>query len=263
MLTVVWSPVAGQAGTTTVFCALSYCLSKKCKQDENVLMFRTKLKNSHIAEVTAASSFGLNYSDIRPKSGFSFDEIIEDKNVDRLLMSYAAGLQLRGVIKENAIKLAPSLFAIEGSRSRHREIYEDEMKKTVPAIFKAAESEYSQVIVEAESGFSTLNHTLFELADRIVVCLPQNNFAFHIFNQKTLPENKMYAVFGQYDPNSVLNARNLGKMLPFGKRYTVFPYLTSLKNAYSAGKLIKEFEELSSSEEGFEFEKALEELLEK
>lgn len=257
MLNLVWSPVAGQAGTTTAFCALSYFLSKRCELGEKVLMLRTKLGKSSVSELMASSLFGLNRGSYNTDPMLVFDEITGDKNMDRLLMSYVAGLQLKGVINENAIKLNSSLYVIEAGKSRHRELYESELNNALPAIIKASQSDYKHVCIEAASGFSSLNHTLFELADIIFVCLPQNTFAFQNINRRVMSNEKMYAVFGLYDYDSVLNSKNLSRILPFGKRYTELPYLTSLKNAYSAGELMKEFEELSCSAGGFEFEKTI------
>lgn len=261
MLTVVWSPVSGQAGVTTIFCAISYYLSKKCGLGESVLMLRTKRKIAALTEVMDASSVGIVRGNGSGTSRFTFEEMTGDKNIDRLLMSYAAGLQLKGVIKENVLKLCSNLFVIEGSRSKHREIFENEMINVVPAILRAAADDYTEIVLEAESGFSALNHSLFELADKIIVCLPQNIFAIRTFNGLRIPEDKTRFVFGRYDPDSVLSARNLGKLLREKSRLGIFPYFSSINNAYSAGKLLKEFEELSCSEYGKDFEKELDRIL--
>lgn len=262
MLTVVWSPVNGQAGVTTIFCAVSYYLSKQCELGQNVMMLRTKRKNASITEVMDAAAFGIDRMESSGRPRFTFEEMTGDRNIDRLLMSYSAGLRLKGVIKENALKLCSSLYTIEGSSSRHREIFEKEMMNVIPSIVKAASDDYSEVVLEAEDGFSMLNHTIFELADRIIVCLPQNVFAIRALNNLRLPEDKINIVFGQYDPNSVLSARNLGKLLPFKCKTGSFPYLCSIKNAYSAGKLLKEFEEITCSEFADEFNRSMEKILE-
>ncbi len=261
MLTVVWSPVSGQAGVTTGFCAIAYHMSRQCELGQNVLMLRTKRKNAAISEVMDASSFGINRSDVSGKVRFTFEEMTGDKNIDRLLMSYAAGLQPKSIIRDNVLKPGSSLHVIEGSKSRHRDIFENEMINVIPSILRAANDEYAEVVLEAESGYSTLNHTLFELADRIIVCLPQNIFAIRALSGMRIPEDKISIIFGMFDPDSVLSARNLGKLLPFKCRTGVFPYLCSIKNAYSAGKLLKEFEELNCSEYGNGLNKEFERVL--
>ncbi len=260
MLTLIWSPVEGQAGSTTMLCLCGYYVAKKAGIGERVLLTRTRLKEPAICEIMDAQRFGVKVSAAKNAYDMTFEEATGNKNLDRLLMSYAAGFRLLELIENNSLSLGSKLYVLEGSKSKRRESYEKEMLGIIESFAKAATHSFEHVFLEAESGDTGLNEKLFELADRIIVCLPQNIFVLRQFNEYKMPWEKVRLVFSNYDETSVLNYKSLGRQLTAGLKPKYIPYLGSIKNAYSAGMLQKEFEELMSyGRNGLE--KELEEIL--
>lgn len=256
----VWSPFKGQAGTTTALCTCAYYSARTSAANERTLMMRTKLKNTGIVEVMDAAKFGLSTSVRRRDYQMGFEEATGDRSIDRLLMAYAAGFQLMDTLEANVIPLDSKLYVLEGSRSNSRDIYEKEMSSTIEKILKVACFNFKNVFVEAEAGKNSVNSILFEAADRIIVCIPQNIFALRELQNLELPKEKMAYLVGNYDEDSILTAKNLALQLRSNVPLKGLKYLSSLKNSYSAGSLKRELEMILSNPQN-EIAKSLEEVL--
>ncbi len=231
MLTVIWSPVYGQTGTTTITCALAAASAKY--GTESVLLMRTKFKQTGLCQIMdrtiSHSHFGMNAA-----------------GIDKVLMAEASGLVLKSSFENALINLEDGFFIMEGSRSIHREVFEKELNKGILSILKTAKENYGCIYVEAENGESDENTVLFQKADRILVCLPQNLYVINSYlEQDIAKEKKRINIIGRYMEDSTLNITNLNRRFHKQLYYSFLPFYYSeeLMDAYSAGRLNECFEE--------------------
>lgn len=236
MLIVFWSPVSGQAGTSTIFCSCAYFMSRMMGNVE-MLMLRTKYKISGLMEI-------LDSREKRFSTEEKWQRTALTSGIDHLFAAHAAGMPMGQVVKHRVVSLQEGLVVLEGTAGAHQEVYERELMESITDILEAVREQYQIVLLEAESGESSWNQSIMDAADYVVICLPQNLTVTDRFFQLPQPEKKLCYVFGKYQADTILNRHNLIRRYRKQTKGEIlcFPYQTGLMEAYSSGRIIEYLE---------------------
>ncbi|NLK27903.1 MAG: hypothetical protein GX306_06125 [Clostridiales bacterium] len=232
MKIVFWSPVHGQAGTTSNLLTISILMGllyeKKC------LLTHTHFTLNNLE----APLVGSNSKDVETSSFF------QDVGLDALIRNFKAA-KLKQEDIENCCISFPDihLCLLPGTSKRNRISFEYEMDLLVLSLLKNMEESMDIVFVDLCSGHNSLSSKIISEADLTVINLSQNielmDTYFSSF-EKVLPGNKFYLI-GNYDSKSKYNLNNLQRRY---RKYIktnnsgVIPYNTAFLDALNDGRII-------------------------
>lgn len=250
MKIVFWSNVHGQPGTSSNMLAAAMM---------NDLMYRNR-------SILLQTQFELNDLEI-PLLSEARREQIRSYNVgvDRLIQGIRSGMSAKQLLTSSCISLARQCIDfLPGTNVRYKEIFDKEIRETFRGILSLAQDCYEMVFVDASTEISDFMDTLFEEADLIVVNLSQNRRVIEDFLHKyTIDYKKMVFLFGNYDPDSDINVRNVCNRFKNLKKELTFvlPYNTDFRDAASKASLSEFFLQNMGCEEDDENYYFIEELM--
>ena len=230
MKIVFWSPVHGQAATTSNLLTVAI----------------TSVLNNKYKNLITQSHYNLNNFE-RPIIGTSIKELSEqfaDVGVDALAR-FQKTIPLNEEIIENCCisLLSQRLNLLPGTTMLNEELFEKEMISAFPSILKASEEYHDIVFVDANSGRrNKITNKILEEADLIVVNHSQNISVIEdFFNNYSFDEKKTLYLIGNYNYQSKYNLRNLiNSYKQFNKsNLAAIPYNVEYLDAQSSGEAIK------------------------
>lgn len=227
---VFWSPVAGQAGTTTSLLAAAACLGMEYSTRLLVL--------GHLQSGYAALERGFYYSSaIRDNGGGS------DMGIDALLRLLQTRKLEPGLFRNYTLPLLRDrLDLLPGSgKSDTEAVFFEE--GVLASLLATARQAYDLVFMDGGSGYTSLwTNVLQAQADILVVCLPQNRLVleqyFHSSNPPGRSETKKLLVFGQYDSQSALTVKNILRQFRQQKPAYPIPHHSGWLDAVQHGDAI-------------------------
>lgn len=206
---VFWSPVAGQAGTTTNLIAAASCLGMEYSAR---LLLLGHLRSEYAA--VARAFYSLSEMD---------DKHTSDVGIDSLLRLLQNRKLEPAMLRDYALPLLQDRLDLLPGSMKPDDLFQDTSQTWLTPLLQIARYAYDLVLIDGGSG-STPNR-LWNEADILVVCLPQNRLLlerfFQTFESERTHERRTLFIIGQYDPHSRLTVKNL--MRQFRGLRTAYP----------------------------------------
>lgn len=198
MKIVFWSPMHGTGATSNL---LAFAFAASQSMGHSILLTQTH--------------YNLNNLEEPLMGGIADDrEFYRDTGIDAVVRHFKAGSLSREVIDNCSIGITDRLSLLAGTRQASRQTYDSGvMHKIVGHVIDAAQEYYDWVIVDANSGYANGTADLLQDADIVVVTLRQDTgmidalFANEEFTR--IDRNKVFYLFGSYDPDSRCNLTNI------------------------------------------------------
>lgn len=226
-----WSPVHGQAGTTSNILATAMIAG---------MVYRNKC-------ILAQTHFNFNNLEAPLVGSNSKNEAssdyFRDVGLDALVRSFKAA-KLNNEVLENCCISLPNtnVSLLPGTAKSNKESYEYEMDIVLLNLLRTIEEFSGIVFVDLSSGRHPLSLKIMADSDLIVVNLSQNMGIVDAYftHYKELIQGKVFYLFGNYDGNSKYNINNIRRR--YRKDITstnsgVIPYNTSYLDAQCDGKV--------------------------
>lgn len=251
-----WSPMHGTGVTANV---LAISLSVATTEDKSMLLTETG------EDVMSARLFP-NTSQ-SPKRSFQ-----EETGIDGVIRYFKAGMLSRQLMEDCTTTLSGRLALLSGTGPGTRMSTDSEsLRKIVGRIFDIAQDYYDWVVIDTESGYSEASLDTLNEADIVVINLRQNRQMLDTLfcNEEflKLDSNKLFYLFGSYDPNSKYNLSNLRRMYKHinNSNSGGLPHCTTFMDAIADRRTLRYFSTGMVAEEygEREFFKALEEVRKK
>ncbi len=224
---VFWSPVPGQAGTTTNLLAAATCMGLEYSAR---LLLLGHLQNSYAA-VERAYFQPTAWNGIHaPDTGIdALIRLLKNRKLEPVMLrDYAHPL------------LRDRLDILPGS-IKQDDVFIEMAKEWLTPLLEVARRAYDVVLLDGGSGSgSAWNELLRQKADVWVICLPQNRLMLERFFQSaeaaTLQSRKTLLVFGQCDPYSTFTVKNLMRQFHIGTSIYPVTHNTGWMDAVQHGE---------------------------
>lgn len=221
-----WSPVHGQASTTSNALATAFVAAIQLEQ-------KTLLTHTHYTRSTLEASLMKNL----PVS----TQIYDDLGLDALArLAKSNRLKTSSIPDYTHTLLKRRLDLLTGTTKKDPTLFEN-MSEVIPTVFELARKEYDLTIIDAHSGSrDQVSNKAMQQADLIVVNLTQNiSVLDRFFNKEDWHESlnsKPYIiVLSQYDEQSRYSVKNIQRKYKHkGKIYTV-PYNSQFRDSCNDG----------------------------
>ncbi|OME50690.1 hypothetical protein BSK66_24815 [Paenibacillus odorifer] len=226
---VFWSPVSGQAGTTTNLLAAATCMGLEYSAR---LLMLGHLQNDYAAVERAY---------YRPTERES--RHTPDAGIDALLRLLKNRKLEPVMLRDYALPLLRDRLDILPGSIKQEDVFIETAKEWLISLLAVARRAYDVVLLDGGSGSgSAWNELLRQQADVWVVCLPQNRLLLERFFQSAevamLQSRKTLLVFGQYDPYSTLTVKNLMRQFRIGTPAYPLVHHTGWMDAVQHGEAI-------------------------
>lgn len=227
MKIVFWDGDYGSIGTTTAMISMAYCVSEACRKKTVVLSMQFS--------ANAMEKYITGKRKIR-------ESVFEEMGIEQIRRLVKAGIADRDSADSYCYSCSDFLDFLPGyvACKGHNPVYEYE--SVVIKMFEYLEKKYDFVFCDASHTEKGIRQRLFEAADMLVICFPQNIFSLKFFRKELLPAQlPVFYLFTQYDRNSKQNLNNLRTLRKELKKNnsSFLPYCTEIKDGCADGALIQ------------------------
>ena len=195
-----WSPLHG-TGATANLMALMLAVSEEC--DRSILLTQTHFSMNDLEGPLTAELEGANR-----------DDYFFNMGIDAVIKYFKAGMLSKEILEGCATDITDRISLLAGTRQCSRTAFENGIvSRIVGHIFDASQEFYDWVVIDTNSGFSQTSTAILKDADIVAVTLRQNRSLLDgLFKNETfceLDNNRIFYIFGSYDPDSKYNLNNL------------------------------------------------------
>lgn len=223
-----WSPFHGQGQTSNlhVTAFIMGLLHRK-----RVLMMQTHFCQNNLERPLVGRNVGLR--------GNGENELFDDVGLD-VAVTYSIMNHLNREIFEKCCFSLPGtpLLLLPGTEIKNKETFDRDIGNHVSRVIRDAERCADFVLIDANSGEDKLSLQLMSQADLVIVNLTQHRHVLEKFFQDYyelfLDNEKVFYLFGDYDPNSSYNLHNCRKKYSRflnSKNSGIIPYSTMYMDA--------------------------------
>lgn len=226
-----WSPIHGQAGTTSNI--LSTALISGLYYKKKCLLTQTHFIYNNLESPLVGSN----------SKNISSSDFFRDVGIDTLIRCFKAA-KITGEILDNCCISLPNTTVklLPGTSKSNRDSFEHEMDSVIINLLRTVEKMTDLVYIDICSGNNALSYRIMKDCDLTVINLSQNIELIDSYfteYQDRLP-NKVFYLFGSYDRDSKYNIHNLRRR--YWRSITrhnsgVIPYNTGFMDASCDGKL--------------------------
>ncbi|MED4599658.1 hypothetical protein P9314_02930 [Paenibacillus validus] len=211
---VFWSPISGQAGTTSNLIAAAALLG--LEYSSRLLLL------GHLQSEYAAIERGF----YPRRSWTSKADVTSDVGIDALLRLLQNRKLEPKLLRNYTLPLLAERLDILPGSNKPDVSFVSSARDWLDSLLELTRRAYDLVLVDGGSGdVSEWTRGLLRQADLLVVCLPQNILkleqAFPLVEAQLLSNRKLLLVFGQVDPRSSLTIKNV--MRQFYRREPAYP----------------------------------------
>ncbi len=223
-----WGNVHGQPRTTSNMVAVA--IATALLHNRRCLLMQTHFNLNHLETYLIGN---------RENSR----DVFLDIGIDGLARSIKLEPLMEKTIENYSIPLLNKKLALlPGTTSHNRDLYKNDMGRTLYIILKEAVRYYDYVFVDINSGSDQISEIVIKQSDLIAVNLCQNKSVLDDYFTTWQWKNKniMYLI-GSYDKNSSYNINNLKNLYrPLRKSpVSEIPYSTGFMDAQSNGSVLK------------------------
>ena len=226
-----WSPVHGQAGTTSNILATALITGMVCKK--RCLLTQTHFNFNNLE----APLVGSNSKNV------ASSEYFRDVGLDALVRCFKAAKISSEVLENCCISLPnTNVSLLPGTSKNNKDSFEYEMDAVFLNLLRTMEEIISIVFVDICSGNNPLSFKIMDDSDLVVVNLSQNMGivdAYFTYYKERI-QSKVFYLFGNYDRNSKYNINNIRRrycMAITPMNSGVIPYNTAYLDAQCDGKV--------------------------
>lgn len=212
MVVAFYSPMHGQAGTTSNM--LSIALLLTLKFNKKICLMEGHFKKNALESMLIKRP---NEDEFSYFEDFGIDlmirgNVLSQSKEERLLNSSFSFLN-------NQIHLLP------GTRQVNQEIFEESIQPHIIEIIEIADQCHDMVFIDMNASKDRWTNQILKRADLIVVNISQNPWLIQQFDERSEQEKFLYLI-GNYDKKSQFNQTNLRYLFPFlSKKNTIaIPY---------------------------------------
>lgn len=229
---VFWSPVSGQAGTTSNLIAAAALLG--LEYSSRLLL----LGHSQSEYASIERSF------YPRRNWMSKADASSDAGIDSLLRLLQNRKLEPNMLRDYTLPLLADRLDILPGSNKPDASFVSSAQYWIAPLLELTKRAYDVVLLDGGSGnVSEWTQALLCQADLLVVSLPQNVLkleqAFPILEAQLLPNQKLMLVFGQYDPRSALTVKNVKRQ--FHRREPAYPIVhnTGWLDATQQGEAVR------------------------
>lgn len=231
MKIVFWSPMHGQAGTTSNLLVISILTGLLYKK--KTLITQTQFNYNNLEAPL------VSYNTKNNKSTAFFQGV----GIDSLIRSFKAAKPDFETIDNCCISFPnTNLMLLPGTIKNNREAFEEDMSVLASKIFKDVEEFVDVIFLDVCSGSNPLSKQLMKEADLTVINLSHNLNVIENFlaEQPVVAEEKLFYLFGNYDSRSKYNINNLRRKYKVinSKNSGVIPTNVAFMDSQIDGKVI-------------------------
>lgn len=230
-----WSPIHGQAGTTSNMIATS--LLSGIQYRKKCLITQTHFNHNNLE----APLVGYN------SKHSASSEFFQDVGLDMLIRCFKSTRMDEELLDNCCISLSnTNLELLPGTSKWNKDSFDYEMNLVMLNLLRTMEKYTEIIYLDLCSGNNPLSLKIIADSDLTVVNLDQNMAMIDNYfssNFSVIPGNVFY-LFGNYDPNSKYNINNIRRRYfkrMSSKNSGVIPYNTSFRDAQSDGSVIEFF----------------------
>lgn len=227
-----WSPVHGQAKTTSNMIAIAIFSTILYEQNNMIMQTNFNFNNLEIPLVGTHTKVVGEYFN-------------GDIGLDALSRSIKSEPLNKEVIHNCSISmLNQGLNLLPGTTKSNREYYEDKLIPVLPSIINSIEQNYDMVFIDTNSGLSDeITKRVIQVSDIVVVNLCQNKAVLDdYFKENPFEEfsNKLFYLLGNYDKKSKYSVTNIKRIYKsfIKNNIAVIPYNTKYMDSISSGNAI-------------------------
>ena len=227
MRIVYWSPLSGQSGTTSNIMATSIMSILKLKK--KVLLINAQ-HDKHSMENALI--------------GFMSSEMLEDIGIDVLLRNMKINQVNADTIKNASFSFFGEQLDFLPGTTKEKNQFEKDMLQSFNRILDIANSIYDYVFIDIGSGMNEINIKVIDVAEQVVVNLPQSRVPIESFmredNPLTIHKDKFIYLIGNYNCNSRYNIKNLVRSFhDFKGKISAIPFNVDYLDAISDSEVIR------------------------
>lgn len=228
MKIVFWSNVHGQSGTTSNLMAIAVMSTLLYQYKNLVTQTHFNMNNLEVPLVSTSSK--------------ADKEFFMDLGIDALARCIKSAPLDADVFESCSISLLDKqLNLLPGTTKDNREIFENDISKTIFGILQAASKYHDFVFIDTNSGKNELTMKIIKDSDIVIVCLNQNKSMLEDYSRNyEIQDKKVFYLIGNYDYHSRYNLHNLRKCFSWLKNdnSAIIPYNTEYMDAQSDGQVI-------------------------
>jgi MinD-like ATPase involved in chromosome partitioning or flagellar assembly len=228
MKIVFWSNVHGQSGTTSNLMAIAVMSTLLYQYKNLVTQTHFNMNNLEVPLVSTSSK--------------ADKEFFMDLGIDALARCIKSAPLDAEVFESCSISLLDKqLNLLPGTTKDNREIFENDISKTIFGILQAASKYHDFVFIDTNSGKNELTMKIIKDSDIVIVCLNQNKSMLEDYSRNyEIQDKKVFYLIGNYDYHSRYNLHNLRKCFSWLKNdnSAIIPYNTEYMDAQSDGQVI-------------------------
>lgn len=211
---VFWSPISGQAGTTSNLIASAALLG--LEYSSRLLLL------GHLQSEYAAIERGF----YPRRTWMSKADVPSDVGIDALLRLLQNRKLEPKLLQDYTLPLLAERLDILPGSNKPDVSFVSSAQDWLGSLLELTKRAYDLVLLDGGSGNETeWTRALLHQADLLVVCLPQNSLkleqVFSLAKAQILANRKVLLVFGQYDPRSAFSVKNI--MRQFLRREPAYP----------------------------------------
>lgn len=228
-----WSPIHGQAGTTSNIIAASLIAGMEFRK--KVVLTQTHFNYNNLE----APIVGSNSSNKDSKNYFM------DVGLDALVRCFKAAKLTKETLENCCISLSnTNMLLLPGTTKINRETFDYEMENVMGNLIRSIDEVAGNVFVDISSGENQLSQKLIADSDITVINLSQNMGIADIYfkhYKDQMPKGKLFYLFGNYDNKSKYNINNIRRIYHKDitiKNSGVIPYNTAYLDAQCDGKVV-------------------------
>lgn len=195
-----WSPLHG-TGATANLMALMLAISEE--SERSILLTQTHFCMNDLEGPLTSELEGADR-----------DDYFFNMGIDAVIKYFKAGMLSRDILEGCATDITDRISLLAGTRQCSRTAFENGMvSRIVEHIFDASQEFYDWVVIDTNSGFSQASTSILKDADIVAVTLRQNRSLLdELFKNEAfleLDNDRIFYLFGSYDPDSKYNLNNL------------------------------------------------------
>lgn len=228
-----WSPVHGQAGTSSNIMGMALCAGMLYRKSSILMQTHFGMNNLE------APLVGSN-----TKSKAS-SEYFRDVGLDALVRNFKSSRLSQEMLYNCCITLlGTNVSLLPGTAKNNIKAYEHEMEQVLLPLLKTMEDFTQLLLIDVNSGYHPIALKILGACELKVINLSQNMDILEAYLSNIpiqLGANVFY-LFGNYDENSKYNIHNLRRR--YFKHITasnsaVIPYHTHYRDSQSDGKVVE------------------------
>lgn len=159
---------------------------------------------------------------------YPFFKLADKENVEQYnsvgmdsLIRAVRGGSISGGIETAAVSFFDAKLSLYTQSTNYDgKAYYNNLLQSIPLLVKSLDTTFDLSLIDTAGGNDPVSLAMLEKADLIVVCLPQEDWILNYqFAKYKFDASKVFYLFGNYDPRSVITIKSLMKSKRFKGKF--------------------------------------------